>query len=274
MVGMQDWTVADNPLSVAVMQRDAETLQMVRNALYERDVMLAFQPVMTASNPNRPAFYEGLIRVLDKTGRVIPANDFISTIEALEEGRIIDCLALEAGLQKLMHHPNLRLSINMSPRTIGYSRWEQIFEAGISADATVAERLIIEITEASAMTMPDVVVNFMDRLHAIGVSFALDDFGAGYTAFRHFKDFFFDLVKIDGSFARDIHKDKDNQILAEALVNIAKHFDMFTVAEGIETPADAEYLISVGVDCLQGFLYGAPQLKLPDQNSVLGSRAG
>ena len=274
MLEIQDWTVADNPLSAAVMQRDAETLQMVRNALYQRDVLLAFQPVVSAADPARPAFYEGLIRVLDNTGRVIPAKDFISTIEMLEEGRIIDCLALEIGLRTMIENPSLRLSINMSPRTIGYSRWEQIFQQSMEVDPTLGERLIIEITEASAMIMPDLVVNFMDRIHATGVSFALDDFGAGYTAFRHFKDFFFDLVKIDASFIRDIHNDRDGQVLVEALVNIASHFDMFTVAEGIEAPGEAEYLIGAGVDCLQGYLFGAPQLTLPGTAGSIASKVG
>lgn len=263
----QDWAVADNPLAAAVQQRDADILQVVRDALQARNVMLAFQPIVQSSNPARPAFFEGLIRVMDETRRVIPAREFINTIEPLTEGRIIDCLALEMGCQALIENPALRLSINLSPRTIGYPRWEQVFEAGIGADPTLGERLILEITEASAMVMPDVVIDFMDRVHSHGVSFALDDFGAGYTAFRYFNEFFFDMVKIDCGFIRDIHTSRDNQILTEALVSIAQHFDMFTVAEGIEATEEAEYLIGAGVDCLQGYLFGAPQLKLP-QNAA------
>ena len=115
------------------------------------------------------------------------------------------------------------------------------------------------------MTMPDVVCNFMDRLHSKGVSFALDDFGAGYTAFRHFKDFYFDLVKIDSQFIKDVHEDRDNQVLTAALTSIARHFDMHVVAEGVEKPQEAEYLIGAEVDCLQGYLFGAPQLRLPER---------
>ncbi len=255
---------ADNPLSAAVQLRDANILSMVRDALHHSHVMLAFQPVVQAADPSRPAFFEGLIRVLDSTKRVIPAQDFISTIEALPEGRLIDCHALELGCQALKQNPSLRLSINISPRTIGHPRWEQIFAQAAASDPTLAERLIVEITESSAIELPDVVSNFMDRLHLHGVSFALDDFGAGYTAFRHFKDFYFDIVKIDGSFVRHIDKDVDNQILTRALVNIAQHFEMFTVAEGVEATAEAQHLIDAGIDCFQGYLFGAPQLKLPE----------
>ena len=66
-----------SPLSEALNERDAKTMQMVRRAIDTENVLLAFQPVMSAARPDRPAFYEGLIRVLDSTGRVIPAKEFI-----------------------------------------------------------------------------------------------------------------------------------------------------------------------------------------------------
>ena len=253
----------DSPLSAAISQRDAHVLDMVRSALRKKDVLLAYQPVVQCADTNRVAFYEGLIRVLDETGRIIPAKEFIETIEPRDEGRLIDCLAVEMGLESLLREPRLRLSINMSPRSIGHPAWETALERGLLRDPTVGERLIIEITESSALLMPDLVSDFMMRMQRRGISFALDDFGAGYTAFRHFKDFYFDLVKIDTTFARNINTDTDNQVLKQALVAIAQQFDMFTIAEGIETPQEAEYLAKIGIDCLQGYLFGVPSVSKP-----------
>jgi len=193
---------AESPLSSALAQRDASIMEMVRRALRRKEVLLAYQPVIQGQDHSRVAFYEGLIRVLDETGRIIPAKDFIETIETREEGRMIDCLAIEL--------------------------------------------------------VPDLVIDFMARMQRRGISFALDDFGAGYTAFRHFKDFYFDVVKIDATFVRHIDTDTDNQVLMQALVSIAQQFDMFTVAEGIERPEEAKYLAHLGVDCLQGYLFGVP----------------
>ena len=68
----------------------------------------------------------------------------------------------------------------------------------------------------------------------------------------------FDLIKIDGQFIRGVHADPDNQVLTRALVSIAQQFDMFTVAEFVENAEDAAFLTSIGVDCLQGYYYGAP----------------
>lgn len=258
-----------SPLNVADRLRQEETLSMVRRALDERRAMLAFQPVVQARMTNRAAFYEAFIRILDDQGRVIPARDFMDAVETHEIGRRIDCLALELGLLALAREPSIRLSVNMSARSIGYPAWLATLERGLRADATIAERLILEITEGSAMLMPDLVTVFMADMQTRGICFALDDFGAGYTAFRYLKDFYFDIIKIDGQFIRGIAKDPDNQVLAQALVSIARHFDMFTVAESVETAEDARYLIDIGCDCLQGYYYGVPSTEAPWLTSKL-----
>lgn len=250
----------DSPLSAAISQRDVHVLEMVRTALRKKDVLLAYQPIVQCADTSRVAFYEGLMRVLDETGRIIPAKEFMETIEPREEGRLIDCLAVELAVESLARESRLRLSINMSPRSIGHPGWENALERGLLRDPTIGERFIIEITESSALLMPDLVSDFMARMQRRGISFALDDFGAGYTAFRHFKDFYFDVVKIDTSFARNIDVDSDNQVLMQALVSIAQQFDMFTVAEGVERPQEAEYLSGIGIDCLQGYLFGVPSI--------------
>ncbi len=263
----------ESPLSVADRMRQQETIDMVRRALEDRRAMLAFQPVVQARMTNRAAFYEAFIRILDEQGRVIPARDFMGAVDRHELGRRIDCLSLELGLAALAKEHSLRLSVNMSARSIGYPQWLATLERGLRADPTVAERLILEITEGSAMLMPDLVTVFMADMQARGICFALDDFGAGYTAFRYLKDFYFDIIKIDGQFIRGIARDPDNQVLAAALVSIARHFDMFTVAESVETAEDARYLIDIGFDCLQGYYYGIPSTEAPWLTSRLSKLA-
>jgi EAL domain-containing protein (putative c-di-GMP-specific phosphodiesterase class I) len=224
-----------DPLSSALAERDRDTLRMVEDAVRNRRIRLAYQPVLPAGNPVRPVFYEGLARILDATGRPIPARDFIGAVEMHETGRVIDSLSLELGLKALNANPGIRLSVNMSARSIGYPRWMKTLEAGLMADTSLAHRLILEITESSAMLMPEVVGVFMADLQARGIRFALDDFGQGFTSFRYLRDFDFDILKIDGQFIGGIATDPDNQVLARALVSIAGHFGMLTVAESVET---------------------------------------
>ncbi|MDR9395128.1 MAG: EAL domain-containing protein [Roseovarius sp.] len=253
----------DNPLSYATMSRDRSIIDMVDQAVRHNEVMLAYQAIVPAGSQGNAAFYEGLIRVLDETGRIIPARDFIHAIEETETGRIVDCLALEKGLHTLAAYPDLRLSINMSARSIGYPRWNRILKRGLDRGPTIGERLILEITEGSAMLVPELVVGFMNDLQSEGISFALDDFGAGYTSFRYLRDFYFDILKIDGQFIRGIAQNPDNQILSAALASIAEQFDMVTVAESVERPEDADYLTEMGIDCLQGYYFGAPTVRPP-----------
>jgi EAL domain-containing protein (putative c-di-GMP-specific phosphodiesterase class I) len=264
-----------SPLASAAEEQRRDTLKMVRAALDERRCLLAYQPVVQARMPKRAAFYEGLIRIMDHTGRVIPAADFMDAVETSETGRRIDCMSLEMGLATLAHEPSIRLSINMSARSIGYPEWLTTLERGLRNSPDIAERLILEITESSAMLMPDLVTIFMQDMQERGICFALDDFGAGYTAFRYLKEFYFDIVKIDGAFIRDIGQEPDNQVLVQALVSIARHFDMFTVAESVETGEDAQLLVDLGVDCLQGYYFGAPSTQAPWKVSQLkNSKAG
>lgn len=250
-----------SPLAFAVSENDRQTIAMVREALRLGRLRLAYQPVVLSANTNRIAFYEGLIRVLDPSGRVIPARDFMGAVEAHELGREIDCAALSMGLATLKQQPHLRLSINMSARSIGYPKWTAILRTALRTSPGLGERLIMEITESSAMLVPEIVINFMSALQTEGVAFALDDFGAGFTAIRYFKDFTFDILKIDGQFIRNIHADADNQVLTAALLSIGKQFDMLCVAESVETLADATFLQALGVDCQQGYFFGAPTVR-------------
>lgn len=263
----------ESPFAVASDMRTQETIAMVRTALDERRALLAYQPVVQARMTHRTAFYEGYIRILDEQGRVLPARDFMHAVETTEIGRRIDCLSLELSLAALAQEPGLRLSVNMSARSIGYPAWLAALERGLRADPSIAERLILEITESSAMLMPDLVTVFMADMQTRGICFALDDFGAGYTAFRYLKDFYFDIIKIDGQFIRGISNSPDNQVLAQALVSIARHFDMFTVAESVESAEDARYLVDIGVDCLQGYYFGVPSTDAPWRASKLTKRA-
>jgi EAL domain-containing protein (putative c-di-GMP-specific phosphodiesterase class I) len=252
-----------SPLDFAVDQQTRVTMATVRRAVSRGDAVLAYQPVVQADRPDNIAFHEGLIRIIDETGRIVPLRDFMPLAETTELGRQIDCLSLSLGIKALAEEPSMRLSINMSARSIGYPAWLRTLRDGIGGDVSLSERLILEITESSAMGLPDLVGRFMQELQTQGVSFALDDFGAGYTSFRYLRDFCFDMIKIDGQFIREIAQERDNQVLARALQAIAHHFDMFTVAESVETAEDAAFLIDMGIDCLQGYYFGAPTIVPP-----------
>jgi EAL domain-containing protein (putative c-di-GMP-specific phosphodiesterase class I) len=199
-----------------------------------------------------------LARLRTADGNLLPAGTFMPAVEAGAIGRAVDRLALSHALTTLSAAPGLRLSINMSPLSMGDEHWLAILDEARLRYPGACERLIIEITEATAIHDVGLTVDFMDHVRAAGCAFALDDFGAGATGFKYFRDFRFDIVKIDGAFVRGIHKARDAQVLVECLHAVAAHFEMLTVAEQVDDPEEGTWLAGLGIDCLQGYLYGRP----------------
>ncbi len=235
----------------------ARTRFAVAKALAQGRIGFHYQPVVRAADPRFPAFFEMLARLVLPDGRVLPAAAFLPHVEEGALGREIDRLALRSACAALAADPCLRLSVNMSPLSMGDPEWlGALGEA--AADPRVAQRLILEITETAAIEHCGQTLDFMEHVRGLGCAFALDDFGAGATGFRHFRDFRFDMVKIDGAFAQGASRSPDARALVDCLVRLARHFDMMTVAERIETASDAECLRALGVDCLQGYRFGRP----------------
>ena len=232
----------------------------VMRALEQDRVAIAFQPVVSAADPARVAFRECLARVRDDDGRWIAAGLFLPKIERLDLVRSLDRRVLRLAIETLEAHPTERLSVNISTRTMRDRAWLRDLREAHDRQPDIAERLIVELTESAAVVDAERSKAFLDEVRALGVAIALDDFGAGYSSFRHVRDFRPDWVKIDGGFVRGVSESPDNRLFVDTLVGIARNFDMATVAEFVETDADAETLRGLGVEALQGFRYGRPEI--------------
>ena len=124
----------------------------------------------------------------------------------------------------------------------------------------IIQRLSVEITETAAIEDLDQTMSFVDALKELGCSVAIDDFGAGYTSFRNLKFLSVDMVKIDGSFVKNMTRDRVDRIFIETLVNLARTFNIETVAEWVGDEETARALTEMGVTYLQGFHFGEPLL--------------
>ncbi|WP_424989843.1 EAL domain-containing protein [Fluviibacterium sp. S390] len=229
----------------------------VSAALEDNRITLAFQPVVLGADTAMVAFHEGLLRLRRPHGGLVSAGAFMPAVEDRPLGRQLDVRALQLGLAELGRRPTLRLAVNATPQSLRTPQWWHALTTGLAAAPDLAERLIVEVTECSRLTTPDMPAIF-DRLRGLGLSLALDDFGAGSTCFSTLRALRFDILKIDGQYSRDVERDRDNQVLFDALLGLARHFDLLTVAESVESHAQAAYLASRGVDCLQGYAFGRP----------------
>ena len=170
---------------------------------------------------------------------------------------------MELALDELRRTPELRLSVNMSARSIGYDPWRRLLREGLDGPDAPGTRLILEISEPSAMQVPELTLGFMREARARGVTFALDHLGAGPTSFRHLRAFTFDVLKIDGTLVRGCDADADAQCLIEIMVSLGMHLDAHVVAQGVERRGEAAFLVKAGVDAMQGWHYGEARMR-PD----------
>ncbi|MEM1268041.1 MAG: EAL domain-containing protein [Pseudomonadota bacterium] len=236
------------------------TRTLVATAISEGRVRLALQPIVYAHTTTSTAFYEGLVRIEMPDGTLVSPGDILPKIAGLPEAAALDEVVLQLALTALARDPGLRLSVNVAPATISSPSWLDVLERAHAEAPDVCYRLIVEITETASLLHKRDVPAFLKAVRATGANIALDDFGAGHTSFRYFRELRFDMVKIDGGFCAGIATDPDAACLVTALVGIAKHFEMVCVAEHISDPRDASKVAELGVDCLQGHLYGTPEL--------------
>lgn len=227
-------------------------------AAVENDhLRLFYQPVVDLET-RRPVFHEGLLRLARADGTFAPAVDFIQICEQLGLIRLVDAFALTRTIETLIAVPEARLSLNVSVETLSDGEWLSQLAQASARHPGLAERLIVEITESAVIRNIDEMALFTATIHDLGGSVAIDDFGAGFSSFRHLRSLDVDIVKIDGSFVENLPKSLDDLAFVRALTELARTFDVQVVAEWVQDEATVALLRSAGVHLLQGQLTGAP----------------
>ncbi len=232
-----------------------EIVNCLRDGLFK----LAYQPVVDAKT-RVTAFHEALLRMTDTTGAVITAGHLVPIAERLGLIRLIDRSVLQQALSTLSANPTARLSINISATTANDPRWNIQFLELMTEVPELAERLIVEVTETTALGDLESSRDFVKGLKAAGCGIAIDDFGAGFTSYRNLKELPISMIKLDGHFCRGLGQDQANVIYVKSMVDLAHAFGIVVVAEWVETEEDAQILMELGVDYLQGNLLGEPEI--------------
>jgi diguanylate cyclase (GGDEF)-like protein len=250
------------------MEREALRRESVRAtdaivaALNERRIFLAFETVVTAVN-RAPAFYECLMRVRRTDGTMLGANDIVPVAERLGLVRLLDHRVLELAVEELVAAPSLQASVNVSPGSTTDPDWWAGLDSLLRANARVAERLIVEITESAAIHDIDETRGFVARVKDLGCRIAIDDFGAGYTSFRNLRKLGVDIVKIDGAIVENIVRSEDDRAFVRTLIDLAKRLKLATVAEWVQDEQSAKTLEAWGCDYLQGAFVGLASVERP-----------
>ncbi|WP_449254869.1 EAL domain-containing protein [Bosea sp. (in: a-proteobacteria)] len=230
------------------------------SALNERRVRLALQPVVSAHS-RIAVFHEALLRVgQPEAGLFFASAELIPMLERRGLVRLFDHRVLELALALLADDPALRLSINVSPVSLGDPEWLAAFLSLAGASPGLAARLIVEVTETATIEDPVRLAKLLGRIKDCGSRIAIDDFGAGHTSLKHLRAFPVDILKIDGAFTQNLRRSTDDRFYVRTLIDLARHLGVETVAEWVDDELQATMLRDWGVTYLQGHLVGRAEL--------------
>ena len=234
----------------------------LRQALKRGEFVLHFQPKIAAAS-HRLVGFEALIRWLKPDGSLVPPGRFIPLAE--ETGLIgpigewamhTACHTLrrwrEAGLC------NLSMSVNLSARQLRNPALIDQVRRALAESGIPPGLLEFEITESVAMEDPERTVGSLRALKALGLMLSIDDFGTGYSSLAYLKLLPIDRLKLDRTFVTDIETDPNDAAICAATIGLAHTLGLTVVAEGVETQAQANYLVGLECDVMQGYYYARP----------------
>jgi diguanylate cyclase (GGDEF)-like protein/PAS domain S-box-containing protein len=242
----------------------AAKLQFVtrlRKAAESQRWTLHYQPILELAT-GRMEGVEALIRWIEPDGTMVPPTDFIPVaeelglIEAIGDW-VVRELVYQAQAWKELDI-DLSISFNLSPRQF----WQPDLARGILGrireGGVDPAKVVVEITESSAMMDPHRARAILGDLQAGGLRIAIDDFGTGYSSLARLRDMSVDVLKIDRSFVRGVDVDPQNASIVSAFLELARGFGAVSLAEGIETEGELAFLLERGCVLGQGFLYSKP----------------
>jgi EAL domain-containing protein (putative c-di-GMP-specific phosphodiesterase class I) len=154
--------------------------------------------------------------------------------------------------------PALRMAVNVSAGSFGHPEFLQGVGDALQATGIPANRLLVELTESAILRLGEDTERAMLALHGLGVGVAIDDFGTGYSSLAYLKLPAVAYLKIDRSFVTGLPTNSNDVAITEAMVAIARSLGLHTIAEGIETEGQHEFLLRAGCQEGQGFLYSRP----------------
>ncbi|MGH8685334.1 MAG: EAL domain-containing protein, partial [Nitrosospira sp.] len=220
-----------------------------------------FQPIMHIPTKTID-HYEVLLRMPDNDGAIlaphlfIPAAEQTGLIHAIDHMVLRKSIALSAEIQHRGH--SVRFSINLSAHAFHDPELLSILTEAFAHYGADPSMFMFEITETAALEDLPAARKLMETIKMLGCSFTLDDFGVGFSSFYYIRQLPIDVVKIDGSFIRNLADSPDDQILVRALCDVARGFGKKTTAEFVENAATLSVLEKMEVDYAQGYFIGMP----------------
>ncbi|MCA3632922.1 MAG: EAL domain-containing protein [Methylobacterium sp.] len=255
-----------DPETRAKRSSNRESTDTVLTALNDRRIELAFQPIVR-SGSGEVAMHEALVRMTSPEGELMGAGTIVPVAERLGFLHLIDHRVMELALETLRRRRDIQLTVNVGVDTALHPDWMAAFRAHLAIDKSVAQRLVVEITETSLIEDVQGAQRLIEAIKDCGARVAIDDFGAGHTSFRNMRLLPIDILKIDGTFIKNLARSEDDRFFVQTLLQLARHLRIETVAEWVQDEETASLLTSWRVEYLQGDFVGVATQDLPEPKS-------
>jgi diguanylate cyclase (GGDEF)-like protein/PAS domain S-box-containing protein len=220
-----------------------------------------YQPIVDLTT-GHIAKAEALVRWQHPTRGLVSPTEFIPVAEDCgligELGEWVFRAAAQWVLSRRQDGVRFQVSVNKSPAQFVTGHTEHTWPAWLEHLGLPGAAIVIEVTEGLLLSERPEVLDKLRQFDLAGMGLAIDDFGTGYSALAYLKKFAADYLKIDISFIRDLETNPDNQALCEAIIVMAHRLGIQVIAEGVETPAQRDWLLAAGCDFAQGYLFGRP----------------
>jgi diguanylate cyclase (GGDEF)-like protein len=252
----------------SMRERTAERLTLerfLRHALDRGELELLYQPIVELTT-RRVTSVEALIRWRHPTLGDVSPSRFIPVAE--DTGLIVEigawalgeaCSRVAEWRQLSPALADLRVAVNVSARQLRDDRLVATVRGALDSRQLPADALVLELTESLLMDDPLAAAGILASVRALGVRLAIDDFGTGYSSLAYLKRFPVDVVKIDRTFVEALDRDDTSEeTLVAAIIAMTKALSLTTVAEGVETDAQAARLLHLGCTAAQGYLFSFP----------------
>ena len=242
--------------------RTLEIENALRRALELEQLSLHYQPQHRLDDGALVGF-EALLRWQHpELGQVSPA-EFIPVAESSGLILPIGDWVLQQAIAQLAvwhaeGHRHLSMAINLSAAQFNAPDLASQIAGLLQAHSLPAGSVELELTETIAMQDPDLAIRVMQELHHQGISLALDDFGTGYSSLSYLKQYQLQKLKIDQSFIRYLSATNDDAAIVSVTITLAKSLGMLTLAEGVETIEQRDFLRQQGCEMAQGYLFSRP----------------
>jgi diguanylate cyclase (GGDEF)-like protein len=234
----------------------------LRHAIEKEELSLSYQPQVDLAT-GEIVGVEALARWRHPERGPVPPAHFI---EVAEQADLIVPLGewvlrracRDAAEWRREGHPDLRVAVNLSARQLSHPNLAAAVAAALEESGLTGDALDLELTETALCSTGDGTPETLQRLREMGIRLFVDDFGTGYSSLAYLRRFRVDALKVDHSFIAGLGRDATDEALVRAVIEMAHALDLQVIAEGVENETQADQLLRMGCDMVQGYLFSRP----------------